>query len=371
MRIGVPKEIKDHEFRVGMIPASVRELTNRGHSVFVEQDAGAGAGFLDEHYRAAGASISKTAEEVFSLTDMIVKVKEPQPEECKRLRVGQLIFAYLHLAPDPKQAELLLASGAIAIAYETVTDERGGLPLLTPSSAVAGRLSIQAGAHWLEKMQGGRGVLLGGIAGVAPAKVVILGGGVSGTQAARVALGMGAEVVVIDNALKRLQELDSLFAGRLATVYSNREALEKHLIYADLAIGAVLVPGAIAPKLGTRALVAKMRRGTVIVDLAIDQGGCFESSRPTSHAHPTYVEEGVIHYCVVNMPGGVPRTSAIALNNASLPFIVSLAEKGYQKACLEDPHLLQGLNVFQGKITHPAVAAALNKTFTPPLSLLA
>jgi alanine dehydrogenase len=367
MRIGVPKEIKDQEYRVGMTPGSVQELTSRGHKIFVQQKAGAGIGFFDETYRLAGAEIVETAEEVYALADMIVKVKEPQPEECKRLKEGQLIFGYLHLAPDPLQAELLLSSGCVAIAYETVTDERGGLPLLTPASEVAGRLSIQAGAYCLEKPQGGRGVLLGGVPGVPPAKVVIIGGGVSGTEALKVALGMGANVTLFDVSLRRLRELDNFFSGRgrLTTCYSQVQMIAEAVANADLVVGAVLIPGAVAPKLVTREMLRKMHPGSVIVDLSIDQGGCFETSRPTTHSNPTYVEEGVVHYCVTNMPGGVPHTSTIALNNATLPFIIALAERGYRAACLENIHLRQGLNICNGKVTHQIVAEALQRPYTP------
>lgn len=365
MKIGVPKEIKDKESRVGMIPASVRELSNRGHAVMVQQNAGIGVGFSDEDYRSAGAEIAKTADEIFATSDMIVKVKEPQPEECKKLREGQVLFAYLHLAPDPIQTKLLVASGCVAIAYETVTDEQGGLPLLTPASEVAGRLSIQAGAHCLEEPQGGKGVLLGGVPGVPPARVMILGGGVSGTQAIKIALGIGAEVIVLDKSLRRLRELDNLFSGKLTTCFSSEHAIEDHISTIDLIIGAVLIPGAAAPKLVTRAMLRKMQRGSVIVDLSIDQGGCFETSRPTTYSNPIYIEEGIVHYCVTNMPGGVPRTSTVALNNASLPFIIALAEKGYRAACSQDKHLLHGLNICMGKVTYRAVADALQLPYTP------
>ncbi len=370
MRIGVPKEIKDQEYRVGMTPASVRELTNRGHTVLVQQNAGSEIGFSDEIYKLAGAEIVATADEIFGSAQMIVKVKEPQAQECKKLREGQLLFAYLHLAPDPKQAELLLSSGCVAIAYETVTDEQGSLPLLMPMSEVAGRLSIQVGAHYLEKIEGGHGILLGGVAGVGSAKVIVLGGGIVGTQALRVAAGMGAEVVVLDKSLKRLRELEYLFDGRVTTAYANAETLEEHLRAADLVIGAVLVPGATAPKLVSRALLPQMQRGTVVVDVSIDQGGCFESSHVTTHAHPTFVEEGIIHYCVANMPAVVPRTATLALNNATLPYIITLADKGYRTACLENPHLLHGLNICTGQITHPAVATALQKPYTSAESAL-
>lgn len=368
MRIGVPKEIKEQEYRVGMTPGSVQELTNRGHTVLVQQGAGVEAGFLDEAYHLAGAILVATAGEIFGTTELIIKVKEPQPQECKQLRKDQVIFTYLHLAPDPIQAELLLASGCIAIAYETVTDDQGGLPLLMPMSEVAGRLSVQAGAHCLEKTQGGRGVLLGEVAGVPPAKVVILGGGVVGTQALRVALGMGANVVVLDKSLNRLKLLETIFVNsKLTTSLANMEAIEEHISGADLVIGAVLTPGATAPKLLSRAMLHQMRSRSVVVDVSIDQGGCFETSHVTTHASPTFFEEGILHYCVANMPAGVPRTATLALNNATLPFIIALAEKGYRVACVENSHLLKGLNICQGKITHETVALALNKVYAPPI----
>lgn len=370
MRIGVPKEIKEQEYRVGLTPGSVKELTRRGHTLLVEQDLGAEIGFSNELYQAAGAKIAMTADEIFESADMIVKVKEPQLHECKKLRRGQLLFTFLHLAPDLKQAELLLASGCIAIAYETVTDDRGGLPLLTPMSEIAGRLSVQAGARCLEKAQGGRGVLLGGVPGVAPAKVAILGGGMVGTQALRVASGMGAEVVVLDKSLRRLRELDQWFTGKITTIYASAEALEEQVATADLVIGAVLIPGASTPKLVSQALLRKMRPGSVVVDVSIDQGGCFATSRTTTHQHPTYVEEGIIHYCVANLPAGVPHTASLALNNATLPFVMDLAEKGYQKACLESSHLLQGVNIYRGEVTHEAVALALKKPYTPAARVL-
>lgn len=365
MKIGIPKEIKDKENRVGMTPASVRELSNRGHAIIVQQNAGIGVGFSDEDYRLAGATITSSAEEIFAKADMIVKVKELQAAECKKLRKGQVVFAYLHLAPDLMQTKLLLDSGCVAIAYETVTDEQGGLPLLTPASEVAGRLAIQAGAHCLEEPQGGKGMLLGGVPGVPPAHVMVIGGGVSGTQAIKIALGIGADVIVLDKSLRRLRELDNLFSGKLTTCYSSVQAIEEHIARMDLVIGAVLVPGAAAPKLVTREMIKKMQPGSVIVDLSIDQGGCFETSRPTSFSNPIYVEEGIVHYCVTNMPGGVPRTSTVALNNATLPFIIALAEKGYREACLQDKHLCQGLNICMGKVTYRAVAEALQLPYTP------
>ncbi len=365
MLIGVPKEIKVHEYRVGMTPSSVREAAHHGHRVLVQKGSGAPLGLDDAHYAAAGAEIVDTAEEVFSRADMIVKVKEPQPNECAMLREGQVLFTYLHLAPDPEQAEALMASGCIAIAYETVTDRWGGLPLLAPMSEVAGRMSIQAGAHCLEMEQGGRGALLGGVPGVAAARVVIVGGGVVGTNAARMAMGLEAHVTVIDNNLHRLYELDMQFGPTLNTIFSTVDAIEQHVLAADLVIGAVLVAGAETPKLITAGMVAQMQRGSVIVDVAIDQGGCCETSRPTTHADPTYVVDEVVHYCVANMPGAVARTSTFALNNATLPFAIAIADKGYRQALLDDPHLRDGLNVHRGQLTHEAVASALGKPFQP------
>jgi alanine dehydrogenase len=371
MLIGVPKEIKNHEYRVGMVPASVRELLDNGHQVIIENHAGEGIGVSNGDYEMAGATVVDSAEEIFHRSELIVKVKEPQPEECKRLREGQVLFTYLHLAPDPKQTELLLDSGCTAIAYETVTDEHGGLPLLSPMSEVAGRMSIQAGAHCLEKAQGGSGVLLGGVPGVAPAKVVVIGGGVVGTNAIRMAMGIEAHVTVLDKSLRRLKELDFQFGSKLNTIYALHDSIERYVLDADLVIGAVLVPGAAAPKLVSKAMLQKMRPGSVVVDVAIDQGGCFATSRPTTHTHPTYVEDGVVHYCVTNMPGAVPRTATFALNNATLPFIIALANKGYKRALREDKNLLNGLNVHNGKITHPAVATALNKSGVSALEALA
>lgn len=370
MLIGVPKEIKNHEYRVGLIPSSVRELTANGHKVVVQRGAGVVIGIDDKAYEQVGATIVDTAVEIFKTADMIVKVKEPQPQECKMLRENQILFTYLHLAPDPEQARLLQESGCIAIAYETVTNKAGGLPLLAPMSEVAGRMSIQAGATSLEITHGGSGILLGGVPGVAPAKVVILGGGVAGTNAVRVAMGMGARVVVIDKSLERLNLLDLQFGSRIMTVYSTTDAIERHITTADLVIGAVLVPGASAPRLIRRDMLSTMRPGSVIVDVSIDQGGCFETSRPTTHQNPTYVEDGVVHYCVTNMPGAVPRTSTFALNNATLPFVLSLANNGYQEAMRRDPHLLNGLNVFKGRLTHKAVANALQQKYTPAEEVL-
>jgi len=365
MRIGVPKEIKVHEYRVGMTPVSVREAVARGHEVMVETNAALRQGISDDDYRKAGAVILPTAAEVFAKADMIVKVKEPQPAECKMLREGQTLFTYLHLAPDPEQAKALMASGATAIAYETVTNARGGLPLLAPMSEVAGRMAIQAGAHCLEMEQGGRGMLLGGTAGVPPAKVVVLGGGVSGANAARMAMGLEAHVTILDINLDRLAELKAQMGAGLTTVFSTRQAVEDYVLDADLVIGAVLVPGAEAPKLITRDMVKAMQRGSVIVDISIDQGGCAEASRPTTHAAPTFIVDDVVHYCVANMPGAVARTSTFALNNATLPFILALAGKGPKRAMAEDPHLLAGLNVYAGRITYPAVAEALGVEAVP------
>ena len=365
MIIGVPKEIKTHEYRVGLTPSSVRELVQHGHRVIVEHDAGFAIGMDDEDYEAAGATIAPDAAAVFAEAEMIVKVKEPQPQEIAMMRPGQVLFTYLHLAADPAQARGLIEKDVVAIAYETVTDERGGLPLLAPMSEVAGRMSIQAGAHCLEMEQGGRGMLLGGVPGVPPAKVVVIGGGVVGTNAARMAMGLEARVFVLDKSLRRLQELDFQFGSKLTTVFSTTSAIEEHVLSADLVIGAVLVPGAAAPKLVTREMVRQMKRGSVLVDVAIDQGGCFETSRPTTHADPTFVEEGVVHYCVANMPGAVARTSTLALNNATLPFVIALADKGYRRALAEDPHLKAGLNIHRGHVTHPAVAEALALPYTP------
>jgi alanine dehydrogenase len=364
MRIGVPREIKVHEYRVGIAPPGVREAVRRGHTVMVERNAGHAIGIDDQHYAAAGAEIIDSAAAIYAAADMIVKVKEPQPSEYALLRRGQVLFTYLHLAPDPEQTRALIQSGCIAIAYETVTDDRGGLPLLAPMSEVAGRMAVQAGAACLEITRAGRGVLLGGVPGVAPGKVVIIGGGVVGANAAAVALGMGARVTVIDRSLRRLAELDAQLGGRLITLYSTTDTIEAEVDSADLVIGAVLVPGAAAPKLITRAMVSKMRRGAVIVDVAIDQGGCAETSRPTTHANPTYVVDEVVHYCVTNMPGAVARTSTFALNNATLPFVLALAD-GYKQALRHDPHLRNGLNVYEGRITHRAVAEALKLEYTP------
>jgi alanine dehydrogenase len=358
MRIGVPKEIKNHEYRVGLTPTSVRELTARGHEVMVQSGAGAGIGVGDEDYRRAGAQIGATAAEAWAFGEMVVKVKEPQAGEFPLMRKGQVLFTYLHLAPDPEQTQKLLAADVVGIAYETVTGPGNTLPLLSPMSEVAGRMAVQAGAHCLEREAGGAGILLGGVPGVKAANVVVIGGGVVGTNAIRVAMGMEAQVTVIDRSLPRLKELDFQFGGRLNTIYSTMKAIEEYVADADLVIGAVLVPGAEAPKLVTRAMLKEMRAGSVLVDVAIDQGGCFETSRPTTHSNPTYVEERVVHYCVANMPGAVPRTSTFALNNATLPYTLALAEKGYRRALLEDSNLAAGLNVHRGAVTCEAVARA-------------
>ena len=370
MRIGVPREIKTLEYRVGLVPACVRELVAHGHEVLVEHHAAVGIGFDDDAYQAAGASIAPTADAVFDAADLIVKVKEPSVTEIARLRSGQVLFTYLHLAADREQTQGLIASGATCIAYETVTDARGGLPLLAPMSEVAGRMSVQVGAHCLEKEAGGAGVLLGGVPGVPAAKVVVLGGGVSGTNAARVAIGFEASVTVVDRSLARLKELDVQFGAQAQTLYATTEAIERAVLDADLVIGAVLVPGAAAPKLVTREMVRRMRPGSVLVDIAIDQGGCFETSRPTTHATPTYLEHGVVHYCVTNMPGAVPRTSTFALNNATLPFVLALADKGWQRALRDDPHLRGGLNVHAGRIAHAAVADAFGFEHSPAEAFL-
>ncbi|HUB13180.1 MAG TPA: alanine dehydrogenase [Acetobacteraceae bacterium] len=363
MRVGVPKEIKTQEYRVGLTPASVRELVLHGHQVLVEHGAAAGIGIGDDVYRAAGAAIADSGEKVFADSELVVKVKEPQPVEIARLRESQVLFTYLHLAADKAQTEGLLRSGATCIAYETVTDSRGALPLLAPMSEVAGRMAVQVGAHCLEKEQGGAGVLLGGVPGVAPGKVVVLGGGVSGTNAARMAVGLEASVTIIDKSLPRLYELDLQFGPRATTLFATVETIEQAALSADLVIGAVLVPGAAAPKLVSKAMVAQMRPGSVLVDISIDQGGCFETSRPTTHSDPTYVEQGVVHYCVTNMPGAVPHTSTFALNNATLPFVLALADKGWRTALSDDPHLRHGLNVHAGQVTHAAVARDLGLTF--------
>jgi alanine dehydrogenase len=365
MLIGVPKEIKAQEFRVGMTPAGVRELVAAGHRVMVEAGSGEAIGLSDDLYNAAGATIIKTAEEIFGEAEMIVKVKEPQAHECRQLRPHQMLFTYLHLAADPQQAALLIASGATCIAYETITSARGGLPLLAPMSLVAGRLSVQAGAHHMEIHQGGTGTLLGGVPGVQPGKVLVLGGGVVGSSAIRVALGMGAEVTVVDRSVARLGELDEQYTGRLRTIASTAAAVDQYAREADLIIGAVLIPGASAPKLISRDLLTQLKPGTVMVDVAIDQGGCFETSKPTTHADPTYVIDGVVHYCVANMPGAVARTATMALTNATLPYVLQLAQGDVASVLLSDPHFGAGLNVYDGRLTHSAVVAALEAPFVP------
>ncbi len=370
MLIGVPKEIKTREYRVGMTPQSVLELTRAGHQVMVEANAGAAIDFSDDEYRKAGAKIIDTPEEIFAKADMIVKVKEPQLNECAMLREGQTIFTYLHLAADKPQAEALEKSKSIAIAYETVTGENGRLPLLQPMSEVAGRLSIQVGARCLEMTSGGRGVLLGGVPGVESANVVIIGGGVSGYNAAQMAVGLHADVTIFDRSLNRLEELDTIFGNRVQTVYSTAGALADAIVHADLVIGAVLIPGAAAPKLITRDMLKTMRRGAVLVDISIDQGGCFETSRPTTHDDPYYEVDGIVHYCVANMPGAVARTSTLALNNRTLPHILNLANFGPKDAMRRDHDLREGLNVMDGHITHMAVAEALSMPFTDPEDLI-
>jgi alanine dehydrogenase len=370
MRIGVPQEIKNHEYRVGLTPASVRELVHHGHSVQVQAGAGAGIGAADADYVVAGAGIAVDAATVFAQAEMIVKVKEPQATERAMLRPDQVLFTYLHLAPDPEQCRDLLASGATCIAYETVTGRSGGLPLLAPMSEVAGRLAVQAGAYCLERAHGGMGVLLGGVPGVPPARIAILGAGVVGSNAAQIAVGTGAQVVVMDRSVDALRRIDRLLGARVMTVFSNRENVEREVLAADLVIGGVLIPGAAAPKLITRAMLPRMKPGSVIVDVAIDQGGCAESSRPTTHADPTYVVDGVVHYCVANMPGAVPRTSTFALNHATLPFVLALADKGWRQALRDDPHLRAGLNVCAGQVTCAEVAEALGYPAVAPDSLL-
>ncbi len=365
MRVGVPKEIKNHEYRVGLTPSSVAELVAAGHEVIVETKAGMGIDFDDSDYRKVGASIAPDAASVFAGSDMIVKVKEPQPQEIAMLEPRHLLFTYLHLAPDRPQTEGLMKSGATCIAYETVTARDGSLPLLKPMSEVAGRMSIQVGAHYLEKEQGGRGVLLGGVPGVAPARVAILGGGVAGVNAAQMAVGMRADVTIYDISNARLAELDMFFGSQIKTAYASKAAIADAVAHASLVIGAVLVPGAAAPKLVTRDMLKTMKRGSVLVDIAIDQGGCFETSKATTHDNPVYEVDGVIHYCVANMPGAVARTSAIALNNATLPFALRLANLGAEQAMREDPHLANGLNVSDGKIRNQAVAEALDLEFVP------
>ncbi len=370
MIVGVPKEIKNHEYRVGMTPSSVRELTSRGHQVLVQKNAGADIGLSDEQYLAVGAELVETAKEIFERAEMIVKVKEPQPVECAMLRPGQILYTYLHLAPDPEQTAALVKSGAICIAYETITGANGGLPLLAPMSEVAGRMSIQAGAAHLEKSKGGMGLLLGGVPGVAPAHIVIIGAGVVGTNAMQMAVGTGARVTVLDKSVDRLRQLDLVYGNRISTVYSNAQSIEEAVLSADLVIGGVLVPGAAAPKLVSRDLISRMKKGAVVVDVAIDQGGCFETSHATTHAEPTYVVDGVIHYCVANMPGAVARTSTFALNNATVGHAIALASKGWKQALRDDVHLRHGLNVCEGKVTYEAVARDLGYDYVAAESVL-
>jgi alanine dehydrogenase len=371
MLVGVPKEIKNHEYRVGLVPSSVREYVAHGHGVVVEQNAGSGIGFSDADYEAAGATIARTAEEVFASADMIVKVKEPQAVERKMLRPDQILYTYLHLAPDPDQTADLIESGSVCIAYETVTDTRGGLPLLAPMSEVAGRMSIQVGAACLQNSEGGRGVLLGGVPGVPPADVVILGGGMVGANAARMAVGLGADVTILDKNVDTMRRLVAEFGSAVKTVFSTRETVSSLVLRADLVIGGVLIPGAAAPKLVTAEMIKQMKPGSVVVDVAIDQGGCFETSHATTHAEPTYIVDDVVHYCVANMPGGVARTSTFALNNVTLPFGLALADKGYKRALEDDLHLRNGLNVYKGLVTYEAVAEALGYGFKEPGQALA
>jgi len=370
MKIGCPKEIKPQEFRVGMTPNAAREAVNHGHAVLIETTAGNGAGFTDADYTAAGATILGTAEEIFAAADMIVKVKEPQPAERARLRAGQVLFTYLHLAPDPDQTRDLMASGATCIAYETVTDDRGGLPLLAPMSEVAGRLAPQVGAWTLQKANGGRGVLLGGVPGVLPGKVLVIGGGVVGTHAAKIAAGMGADVTVLDRSINRLRYLDDVFGGTFKSAYSDAATTMDLARQADLIVGAVLIPGAAAPKLISRAQLSELKPGAALVDVAIDQGGCFETSHATTHHDPIYEVDGIMHYCVANMPGAVARTSTLALGNATMPFMLALADKGWKLACAEDRHLAAGLNVHAGHLTYAAVGAALGLPTISPAEAL-
>lgn len=370
MLVGIPREIKDNEYRAGMVPGSVLELVHHGHQVLVQRGLGDGIGVGDDDYRAAGATVVDSAAEVFARAELVVKVKEPQPGEIAQLRKGQVLFTYLHLAPDRKQTEALLQSGVTAIAYETVTTADGGLPLLAPMSEVAGRLAVQAGATCLERDNGGAGILLGGVPGVASAHVLIIGGGIVGENAAYIAKGMGAQVTILDRSVPRLRELDISFGGRVNCVYSNKASIEKYALEADLVIGAVLVPGAAAPKLLTRDIIRRMKPGSVVVDVAIDQGGCFETSHPTTHSLPTFVIDGVVHYCVANMPGVVPRTSSFGLNNATLPYVLRLADLGWREALRLDRGFLQGLNVHDGLLCCEAVARAHGLPFTPPESLL-
>ncbi len=369
MKIGVPKEIKNHEYRVGLTPSSVKELTSQNHEVFVENNAGAEIGFTNEDYQKVGAKIGNV-EEIFSTAEMIIKVKEPLAEERKRLRENQILFTYLHLAPDRAQTEDLVESGATCIAYETITSNEGDLPLLVPMSEVAGRMSIQEGAICLEKSKKGLGILLGGVPGIEPGKVTIIGGGVVGYNAAIIAVGMGAEVTILDLSPNVLKRLESIFGSRVKTVYSNKANIEKHVLEADLVVGGVLIPGAAAPKLVTREMISAMKKGSAVVDVAIDQGGCFATSRPTTHEEPTFIVDDVVHYCVANMPGAVARTSTLALNNVTLPYVVKLANNGYRNALLADEHFMNGLNVYQGKITCQEVAVSLGLDFHDPKKII-
>lgn len=370
MKIAVPKEIKNHEYRVALTPTGVRELTGRGHHVFVESGAGEGAGFPDSAYQSAGATIEQGVEALWQHAELILKVKEPQPEEVARLTPEHTLFTYLHLAAEQSLTQGLMESGATCIAYETITDAKGGLPLLAPMSTVAGRMAVQAGAHSLEKAQGGSGVLLPGVPGVSPGKVTVIGGGVVGENAARMALGLGADVTILDKSIARLEVLDDRYQGRIKTVYSTADALDHAARESDMIVGAVLIPGAAAPKLITRAMLADMKPGSVLVDVAIDQGGCFETSKPTTHAEPTYLVDGIVHYCVANMPGAVARTSTLGLTNATLPFVLALADKGWQKALADDAHFLPGLNVHNGQITYRAVAEAFGLASVDPSSVV-
>jgi alanine dehydrogenase len=370
MKIGLPKEIKDNEYRVGLTPAGVRAFTDAGHTVFVERSAGEGSGFGDELYEKAGATILDTADEVWQTGDMIVKVKEPVAPEYPRMRENQLLFTYLHLAPEFELTKQLLERKVTGVAYETITDKRGRLPLLTPMSEVAGRMAVQVGATYLEKMNGGRGILLGGVPGVPAASVVIIGGGVVGTEAAKMAVGLGAHVTIIDKNLDRLRELDDIFLSKVQTLASSRYAIEEAISHADLVIGGVLIPGAAAPKLVTREMLKVIPNGAVLVDVAVDQGGCFETTHATTHSNPTYYEEGVLHYCVANMPGAVPRTSTFALTNATLPYALDLANKGFERAISEDAGLKEGVNTYAGKLTYDAVATSQNLEYTPLDSIL-
>jgi alanine dehydrogenase len=370
MLVGVPKEIKNQESRVGLTPASVKELALRGHQVLVQKNAGAAIGLSDAMYEGAGATIIETAQEIFKRAEMIVKVKEPQPEECAMLRENQILYTYLHLAPDPDQTRALVKSGAVCIAYETITGANGGLPLLAPMSEVAGRMSIQAGAAHLEKSKGGMGLLLGGVPGVAPGHIAIIGAGVVGTNALQMAVGIGARVTILDKNIDRLRQLDLVYGNRVQTMYSNAHTIEEAVLDADLVIGGVLVPGAAAPKLVTKDMISHMKQGAVVVDVAIDQGGCFETSHATTHEKPTYIVDGVVHYCVANMPGAVARTSTFALNNATIGHALALADKGWQKALKANPHLKNGLNVCRGHVTYEAVAHGLGYTYVDPDSLL-